>query len=112
MKARILTGALAVAGALALTGCTEPESGTVEELDYEPASFYTSQSCTYRYDSKGRYQGQTCTPYTTYVPECYDVDYYDAETDTSGDDCVSPELFEALRVGAEYWKGMGVSDVA
>ena len=107
----IIPAAAAIIAATA--GCTpEPTSGTVTELDYEPESFFTSQMCTSRYDAKGRYTGQTCTPVTTYYPECYEVEYEDDSTDTTGEDCISEELYEALEIGDLYTKEMKVSDVA
>lgn len=113
---RTITGGIALAGILVLgSACTpEPESGIVTELEYEPASFITSQNCTYRYDAKGRYKGQTCVPYTTHFPECWDVDYEDDSTGETleGEDCVSEDLFNALEIGDNYFKGMKVSDVA
>lgn len=110
---RTIAGGIALAGALVVSaGCTpEPTSGVVEELEYEPDSYYTSYSCITRYNSKGQYAGQTCTPYNTYVPECFDVDYYDEATDTEGDDCVSEALFNALEIGDTYTKGMTADDM-
>jgi hypothetical protein len=108
---RLLIIPAAAAILAATAGCTpEPESGTVTELEYEPETFFTSQVCTPRYDAKGRYKGQTCTPTTTYYPECFEVDYEDEATEATGEDCVSEELFEALEVGDLYTKGMTASD--
>lgn len=116
MNKRTITGGIALAGALALTaGCApEPESGIVVEKEYEEAYSVTTQNCTNRYDSKGRYTGQTCYPSTQYYPECYEIDYesQDPEAErTEGEDCVGESLYNALQVGDEYWKGMGASDV-
>lgn len=102
----------ALAAVLTASACAaEPESGIVEELEHEEAYSDTTQICTSQYDAKGKYKGQTCRPSTTYYAECYEVDYYDEDTDTSGEDCVGEDLFEALEVGDEYFKGMEVSDV-
>jgi hypothetical protein len=90
----------------ATAGCeAEPNSGIVTELDYEPETFFTSQTCTPRYDAKGRYKGQTCVPTTTFYPECWEVDYEDEATGATGEDCISEELFNSLEVGDLYTKG-------
>jgi hypothetical protein len=114
---RTIKGGIALAGVLALgTACAaEPESGIVTEKEYEEAYSITTQNCTNRYDSKGRYVGQSCYPSTQYYPECFEIDYesQDPEAErTEGEDCVSEALYNALEVGDEYHKGMGVSDVS
>lgn len=113
---RTITGGVALAGILILgAGCTpEPESGTVTEKEYEKAYSSTTQDCrTTTTTRNGRSTSTTsCTPRTVYYPECYEIDYEDEATDTTGEDCVSEELYEALETGDEYWKGMKPSDAA
>lgn len=113
---RTITGGIALAGALLVSaGCVaEPESGTVTEKEYEEAETETYQDCrTTTTTRNGRTTSTTsCTPRTTYYPECYEIDYEDPETDETGEDCVSEELYEALEIGDHYFKGMKVSDVA
>lgn len=110
---RIIMGT-ALAGVLALSaGCAiEPESGTITEMEYEEAYTETTQRCTSQYDAKGKYKGQTCVPVTNYYPECWEVDYEDEATGETGEDCVSEDLYNALEVGDDYYKGMKVSDAS
>lgn len=110
IRGGIATGVLLVAAACA----AEPESGIVTEKEHEEAYSVTTQSCTSRYDAKGKYQGQTCYPVTQYYPECWEIDYesQDPEAErTEGEDCVSEDLYHALEVGDEYRKGMTPGDV-
>ncbi len=113
---RTITGGIALAGALLVSaGCVaEPESGIVTEKEYEEAETKTYQDCkTTTKTTNGRTTSTTsCTPRTTYYPECYEIDYEDPETDETGEDCVSEDLFNALEVGDEYRKGMKPNDVA
>lgn len=113
---RTITGGIALAGVLLVSaGCVaEPESGTVTEKEYEEAETETYQDCkTTTTTRNGRTTSSTsCTPRTTYYPECYEIDYEDEATDETGEDCVSEELYEALEIGDHYFKGMKVSDVA
>lgn len=117
MKTRLHTvAALAATALLTAAACApEPQSGIVTDKDYEPPSFVIHQNCTTRYDSKGRYAGQTCSPWTQHFPECWEIDY-DSTDDTTeateGEDCVSEDLYDALYIGAEYRKGMSADDVA
>lgn len=112
MKTRLLL--VAAGAALATASCAaEPESGIVTEKEYEEAYSITTQNCTNRYDSKGRYVGQSCYPSTQYYPECFEIDYESQDPDaerTEGEDCVSEALYNALEVGDLYTKGMGVPD--
>lgn len=113
---RTITGGIALAGILVLgAGCTpEPESGIVTEKEYEKARTTTTQDCrTTTTTRNGRATSTTsCTPRTTYYPECWEIDYEDEATDATGEDCVSEELYEALEIGDEYRKGMKPDDVA
>lgn len=113
---RTITGGIALAGILVLsTGCTpEPTSGIITEKDYEAPSFIVHQNCTYRYDTKGRYVGQTCSPWTQHFPECFEIDFEDDSTGETleGEDCVPEDLFNTLEIGDHYFKDMSVSDAA
>jgi hypothetical protein len=93
----ILTGVTAlILAVFALMGwaihheMTEPESGTVTELEYSPA--HTTITCT----TSGKVT--TCTPITT--SECYRVVYENG--DEWGDACVAPNEFPLYQVGDQY----------
>lgn len=110
-----LIASAALAGLfIAAAGCAaEPTSGIVTEKDYEPPSFVIHQNCTTRYDAKGRYAGQTCSPWTQHFPECWEIDFdsTDETTDAAeGEDCVSEDLYDALDIGDAYRKGMTVQE--
>lgn len=111
MKTRLTI--VTAAGLLALTGCAlEPESGTVMEKEYEEAHSQITQDCrTTTTTRNGRTTSTTnCTPRTIYYPECYEIDYEDESTGETGEDCVSEDLFNALEIGDDYWKGMKTND--
>lgn len=97
---------LAAAGACSASDWEyTPRSGTVTELEHEPAESY--QDCQTRsvYNSTtGKYENKrTCE--WVYEDECYEVDFKTPEGDVL-EECTTKEIFEGLTIGAVYIEGM------
>lgn len=74
---------------------TEPTSGQITELEFQPEQWIITTQCT----TVGK--TVSCHPVQTYIPECYAVVYIDRDG-TEGDDCTTESRFEGLRVGDWY----------
>lgn len=82
-----------------------PRSGTVTELEYEPATSYEECGNEQVYNSA---TGKYTTKYdcdTVYEDECYEVDFETPEGDEL-EECTTEEVFEGLAVGDVYIEGM------
>lgn len=101
------TGFLALAG-IGLVGlivwaivaeATEPLSGTVTVIEYQPEHQVTTwmTTCT----GTGTTRVCTSTPVMSWVPECFYVEYVDANGD-SGNDCTDAVTFGGLEPGDHY----------
>jgi len=113
MKPAALLGAgTAVCAVLALSACGgwddweyTPASGTVTELEYEPAEYEQDCGTEQRYNAaKGKYES-TYVCHDEYVAECYEVDFQTPEGEIL-EECTTEEIFEGLEVGAVYVEGM------
>ena len=77
---------------------TEPDSGTITEMEHEEG-YYEMDCVSYDY----------CV--NEWNPPTWCLWYEDAAGE-EGDACVKEELYNALKVGDDYFKGMKVSDAA
>lgn len=96
--------ALAVLGPLMLGACAAveytPKTGTVTELEYEAAEYWSEPECGYSTDYSGRYR-YSCWTDSGVDPECWLV----AFEDTAGqlwEDCTSEAVWKDLQVGDSY----------
>lgn len=82
-----------------------PRSGTVTELEYEPAESYEECGTEQVYNATtGKYTTKhDCD--TVYEDECYEVDFETPEGAVL-EECTTEEVFEGLAVGDVYIEGM------
>lgn len=82
-----------------------PRSGTVTELEYEPATSYEECGTEQVYNSRtGKYDSKyDCD--TVYEDECYEVDVETPEGEVF-EECTTEEIFNGLAVGNVYIEGM------
>jgi len=80
----------------------KPRSGTVTELEYEPAESH--EECGYEYNSRTqKYDKWDCD--TIEEEECYEVDVKTPEGETF-EECTTEEVFKGLAVGDVYIEDM------
>lgn len=106
------TGPLIIIGGIALgliviggvgvwvyTETTEPDSGVITDMEYEPEHWDSGVECLPK--SGG---GVECLPYNDYYPATWCIWYEDAEGN-EGDDCTSKARYESFDIGDTYTKG-------
>lgn len=110
MKASLIIAA--GAAVLVLAGCGDweytpppPRSGTVTELEYEPATSYQDCGTEQVYNSQTQKYEPKYRCDTVYEDTCYEVDFVTPEGDEL-EECTTQEVFSGLAPGDVYIEGM------
>lgn len=104
MNRKIAALTVGSALAMAVSACqSAPTSGTITELEYEPGFYETVSDTDCRTVRTGKTSTTKCTPNleTTWVPECWEVDFEDKDGNT-GEACVTEDEFKGLKVGDHF----------